>query len=42
MGKNLVTDTATVRATNASSTSVTKDASVSVTNTVGSYYDNGS
>ena len=42
MGKNLVTDTATVRATNASATSVTKDASVSVTNSVGSYYDNGS
>ncbi|MBO7211665.1 MAG: hypothetical protein J6V44_11775 [Methanobrevibacter sp.] len=41
MGKNLVTDTCTVRCTNSAKTSVTKDASVSATNTVGNYYDNG-
>ena len=42
MGKDITTDTCTIRCTNSANTSATKDASVSVTNTVGSWYDNGS
>ena len=42
MEKNLTTDSCTVRAINAAATSVYKDASVSTTNTVSNWYDNGS
>ena len=42
MEKNPVTDTVVVRVVNSAATSVYHDATASITNSVGSYYDNGS